>query len=105
MEKGPSGFIQCPHCNCKYKTDVKYQKHLTDKHANCSATVALNSIAIAAAAAQQQQQECCVCLDTLNESYMLYPCGHAQYCEACARKSNTCSLCRKEIQDVVKVYL
>lgn len=48
MEKGPNGFIQCPHCNCKYKTDVKYQKHLSDKHANCSATVALNSIAAAA---------------------------------------------------------
>lgn len=49
-------------------------------------------------------QECCVCLENLTDSYMLYPCGHAQYCKFCAMKLEQCSLCRKNITDIVKVH-
>ena len=53
---------------------------------------------------EKTMKECCVCLENLNESYMLYPCGHAQYCKLCAMKLEQCSLCRKNITDRIKVH-
>lgn len=95
MEKGP--FIQCPKCNCKYKTDVKYQKHMKEKHSGEKESQRVPP-------SPPPPQECCVCLENLTDSYMLYPCGHAQYCKFCAMKLEQCSLCRKNITDIVKVH-
>ena len=47
---------------------------------------------------------CSICLDK-DKSIAFIPCGHVTCCTDCAYHVNTCPLCRKGIQNRIKIYL
>ena len=48
--------------------------------------------------------ECKVCFDTIETRAALIPCGHAQFCAACATKLRQCPLCQKPITSTLKIF-
>jgi hypothetical protein len=48
--------------------------------------------------------ECKVCFDTIETRAALIPCGHAQFCAACATKLRQCPLCQKLITSTLKIF-
>uniref|UniRef100_A0A0N4Z6G4 RING-type domain-containing protein n=1 Tax=Parastrongyloides trichosuri TaxID=131310 RepID=A0A0N4Z6G4_PARTI len=57
---------------------------------------------------EETDKKLCVVCITERKSILCYPCGHFCFCEECAEKhrehSITCPVCRKYIEDYVKVY-
>ncbi|XP_060697267.1 E3 ubiquitin-protein ligase LRSAM1 isoform X2 [Hemiscyllium ocellatum] len=49
------------------------------------------------------QSECVVCLE--RESQMIFlPCGHVCCCQTCGAELSTCPLCRKDIEQKIRIY-
>ncbi|XP_072344282.1 E3 ubiquitin-protein ligase LRSAM1 isoform X4 [Scyliorhinus torazame] len=49
------------------------------------------------------QSECVVCLE--RESQMIFlPCGHVCCCQTCGTELHTCPLCRKDIEQKIRMY-
>ncbi|XP_043575813.1 E3 ubiquitin-protein ligase LRSAM1 isoform X2 [Chiloscyllium plagiosum] len=49
------------------------------------------------------QLECVVCLE--QESQMIFlPCGHVCCCQTCGTELSTCPLCRKDIEQKIRIY-
>ncbi|GCC34080.1 hypothetical protein chiPu_0012553, partial [Chiloscyllium punctatum] len=49
------------------------------------------------------QSECVVCLE--QESQMIFlPCGHVCCCQTCGAELSTCPLCRKDIEQKIRIY-
>ncbi|XP_078082206.1 E3 ubiquitin-protein ligase LRSAM1 [Mustelus asterias] len=49
------------------------------------------------------QSECVVCLE--RESQMIFlPCGHVCCCQTCGAELRTCPLCRKDIEQKIRMY-
>ncbi|XP_062929903.1 E3 ubiquitin-protein ligase LRSAM1 isoform X1 [Mobula hypostoma] len=49
------------------------------------------------------QSECVVCME--RESQMIFlPCGHVCCCHTCGMELHTCPLCRKEIEQKIRMY-
>ena len=67
----------------------------------------LPSIKDATKKESNEDSACIVCMEKPQE-YILVPCGHAQYCEECAKQLRSgqlgCAVCRLPIERVIKVY-
>lgn len=49
-------------------------------------------------------EKCSICLDE-NVSRVNIPCGHVVTCEKCCKRmGNTCSICRQNVENRVKIY-
>lgn len=47
---------------------------------------------------------CAICIDA-PKTHMCYPCGHRCICEACAALGiKTCPICRKGVENIIKVF-
>ena len=58
---------------------------------------------------EEEGDECTICFGLLQQTYMLYPCGHATFCKDCAYRlfkspDNRCPDCRTLIKDTVRVF-
>ena len=55
-----------------------------------------------------QSEQCEFCLVAPREGYALVPCGHARFCESCARTvtemHSGCPICRADIEIMIRVY-
>jgi hypothetical protein len=49
-------------------------------------------------------KECCVCLEDIEEKYVLIPCGHTSICKNCIPKIKECSICITKIINHIKIY-
>lgn len=50
------------------------------------------------------ENQCCICFGFTNKRKLLVPCGHTQFCDDCITKINKCSLCNKDIEQVVNIF-
>jgi len=55
------------------------------------------------------KRECNICMEASDESFALWPCGHASFCARCqqraAKKGQPCPICRTVIKRARKIYL
>lgn len=49
-------------------------------------------------------EQCIICFNRTMKDKALIPCGHTQYCNKCIIDIKTCSLCRKEVEKIIKIY-
>jgi len=63
----------------------------------------------ATAAAASTSDDCCeVCLVAPRAGFALVPCGHARFCESCAKRLSYnagCTVCRADITIVMRIFL
>ena len=48
--------------------------------------------------------QCCICFGYTNKNKVCSPCGHRQYCDECIGKIKRCSLCQKDIDNIINLY-
>jgi len=53
--------------------------------------------------AKTEEEQCVVCLDN-KKVVLIYPCGHMCVCIRCSTKVKDCPVCRKKVDDVIKVF-
>ena len=53
---------------------------------------------------QQHTNTCVICSDNEIECVFI-PCGHAMTCEGCSTKIDVCSICRKGIDNRIKIFI
>ena len=86
----------------KLNHDDDDAEQLTPTAASASAAA---SVPGAPAAADTPLWCCEVCLLAPMEGFALVPCGHARFCENCARDDGgNCPLCRAQISMVMRVF-
>ena len=55
-----------------------------------------------------QEEPCAVCLVAPRQGFALVPCGHARFCESCARRvaelEAGCPVCRVQITMVMRLF-
>lgn len=49
----------------------------------------------------EEHPECAICMDVQNELIIFAPCGHYCSCAICAKKINSCPMCRTKIEQIV----
>jgi HNH endonuclease/Zinc finger, C3HC4 type (RING finger) len=50
-------------------------------------------------------KDCCVCLEKINEKYVLIPCGHTSVCLKCLKKiDKKCPICITKFDTFIKIY-
>lgn len=50
-------------------------------------------------------KDCCVCLEKIDEKYVLIPCGHTSICVKCIKKINKkCPICVQKFETFIKIY-
>ena len=49
-------------------------------------------------------RKCVICMEFKKLDYILSPCGHRCHCNTCIQKINECSVCRKHINGILKIY-
>lgn len=49
------------------------------------------------------ENQCCICFGYTEKKQLCVPCGHRQYCIDCIKKINVCSLCKANIDQVIKI--
>lgn len=54
----------------------------------------------------KEEMECSVCYDPIMDVHALVPCGHVSLCTKCyiEQKTITCPICRKHIDQRIKIY-
>lgn len=52
----------------------------------------------------KRKKECNVCMDKEADTVFM-PCRHMCACESCANRLNTCPICRRKIEQCIKVYV
>ena len=66
-----------------------------------------NAISVTEEQEYKMENTCLVCMERPSKTAMV-PCGHASYCEECARrlksKIGKCAVCRTDIQIVMNIY-
>jgi hypothetical protein len=63
----------------------------------------INKVMPKALAYARQNGECTVCMDR-QSNCVLYRCGHVCCCFGCGKRLKTCPICRKPVEDVIKIY-
>lgn len=48
--------------------------------------------------------ECCICFENIEEKYVTIPCGHTRTCFNCLKNLRNCSICRKDIENIFKLF-
>lgn len=81
----------------KEHTFELYQKYKNLVEENARMKKELDSIPI--------EYQCCICLSFTAKKQICVPCGHAQYCEDCIVKIKNCSICKKEIDKVIRIFI
>ena len=51
-----------------------------------------------------EEEQCIICYKRTLRKKILIPCGHTQYCKDCITKIKTCSLCRKNISNIIDIF-
>ena len=63
---------------------------------------------VAVSVAEDEENMCVVCMERPSKTAMV-PCGHASFCEACAKRLQAtvgkCAICRGRIQTVMNIYM
>ena len=56
---------------------------------------------------EDEKKKCVVCMERPSKTVMV-PCGHASFCEECAKRLQStvgkCAICRAKIQTVMNIY-
>ena len=56
---------------------------------------------------EEEKKNCVVCMERPSKTVMV-PCGHASFCEECAKRLQStvgrCAICRAKIQTVMNIY-
>ena len=52
---------------------------------------------------EESDSTCVICMDAPLEM-VLVPCGHMCVCESCSRQIISCPMCRKTVDNAVKVF-
>ena len=57
---------------------------------------------------EDEKKTCVVCMERPSKTAMV-PCGHASFCEECAKRLQStvgkCAICRARIQSVINIYM
>jgi E3 ubiquitin-protein ligase NEURL3 len=58
---------------------------------------------------EESAKKCIICFEKEAGNFALVPCGHTQFCCSCIEEINKrtkeCSLCKTNIESVLKLYL
>ena len=49
-------------------------------------------------------EKCVICMAKTEKEKALVPCGHTQFCDKCIDDIKVCSLCRKKVTLVMKIF-
>lgn len=50
------------------------------------------------------EDKCVICFSLKTKNLCPVPCGHVNYCDACSKKINVCSICKTNITMFIKIY-
>lgn len=53
---------------------------------------------------EEQKRLCKIC-EGRTADHVFYDCGHVVACKSCARECEECPVCRKEVRDVIKIFV
>lgn len=53
---------------------------------------------------QNEQLKCCICF-TADRTHLLTPCLHFCLCEKCSRRIHICPLCRRPVNDRLRIWM
>lgn len=53
----------------------------------------------------KHQSECMICMENINNSYVLIPCGHGTFDLKCVTNLTICPVCRKPINNIQQIFI
>lgn len=50
------------------------------------------------------ENECAICFKITDRKRILIPCGHTKYCESCIQELKECSICKTQVNTIIRVF-